>query len=73
LENALNYETGIFGTGDTVWYTSSSSNLKYKPYSILNGTYEKIGDYCTASAKVEKVEGWVNIFISLPINPIAPA
>jgi hypothetical protein len=54
-----------------VWYTDTTTDsLKYRPYSILNGTYEKLFSYCTVSAQVEKVENWINLYVSLPVAPI---
>lgn len=71
LEDTLDHEIGIFGYNDTIWYTNTTTDpLKYRPYSILNGTYEKLFSYCTISAQVEKVENWIDLYISLPVAPI---
>lgn len=71
LEDTLGHEVGIFGYNDTVLYTENTTDpLKYRPYSILDGTYEKLFSYCTISAQVEKVENWIDLYISLPVVPI---
>lgn len=74
LNTTLNYETGVFEQSGEVWWVNTTSDpLQYKPYRILNGTYETIGSYCTITAKVEKVEGWVDIYVSLPFTPLETA
>lgn len=75
LAKTLDYETGIFGVGDEAWWVHADNNdniLLYFPYSI-EGTYEKAGDFCTITAKVEKVENWKTIYYSLPMAAVASA
>lgn len=67
----LGYETGVFGVNDEVWWVNTNENinqLKYHPYSIV-GSYETLGDYCTITATVEKVEDWQVIYITIPFAP----
>lgn len=74
LDTTLHHEVGVFEqTGELWWVNTTTDPLQYRPYRILNGTYETIGSYCTITAKVEKVEGWVDIFISLPFIPLETA
>ena len=59
----IGYEIGEFGGSDSkAWYDAGNY--------YINGTYQLIGDYCTITATVDKVPGWINIYYSLPLTPI---
>lgn len=63
INSKADIETGTITRDNTAWYANDSTKK-------MTGTYELNGDYCTITATANLINGWGNVYYSLPVSAV---